>query len=254
MSLTPARPKRTRLRAPARALAQALPEAERAGLEARLGHRFADPDRLAIALTHVSAVPGREIKRANQRFEFLGDRVLGLVIAQTLLERFAEEREGGLASRLNALVNRTVCAEVSDRTGITAALRLGEAEDASGTRNVESVRADACEAVIGALYLDGGLKAARAFILKAWASHLSGVSTRARDAKTRLQHWALARGPNLPHYEVIARDGPDHAPRFVVRVALDEGGDAVGEGASKQAAEQAAATALLAILEDTPTP
>ncbi len=217
-----------------------------ASVEARLGRKFRRPGLLQEALTHSSAGDGRAARVNNERQEFLGDRVLGLIVAERLYRDFAGEGENGLAPRLNALVNRTACARAARRAGLGAALTLSRSEEAGGGREKETILADACEAVIAALYLDGGLKAARAFIDKYWAEEFAAVTTPPQDAKTVLQEWAAATKRGSPRYVVLERAGPDHAPRFKVEASVQGCDPAVGEGGSKREAERAAALALLA--------
>ena len=217
-----------------------------APLTARLGHDFADRDRLECALTHPSAAS--RARPDNQRLEFLGDRVLGLVIAEALLEAHPGEAEGGLAPRYNALVRRETLAEIAEDVGLGEHLRLARSESLSGGRRKAAILADAMEAVIAALYLDGGITAARRFILAEWAERLTAGGGAPVDAKTRLQEWAQARGMAPPDYALERRGGPDHAPRFTVRATLATGESATGTDRSKKQAEQAAAAALLAAL------
>ena len=216
-----------------------------ASVEASLGRKFRRPSLLQDALTHSSAGVGRAARVNNERQEFLGDRVLGLVVAERLYRDFAGEGENGLAPRLNALVNRTACARAARRAGLGAALTLSRSEEAGGGREKETILADACEAVIAALYLDGGLKAARDFIDKYWAEEFAAVTSPPQDAKTVLQEWAAATKRGSPRYEVLERAGPDHAPRFKVEASVQGCDPAVGEGGSKREAERAAALALL---------
>jgi len=212
-------------------------------LEQALDHRFARPALLEQALTHRSAAsPARP---NNQRLEFLGDRVLGLVIAEALLEAYPAEEEGALAPRLNALVRRETLAEVAAELGLGDYLRLGRSEATGGGRRKAAILADAMEAVIAALYLDGGMEAARRLVLRHWGARIEAPDEAPTDAKTRLQEWAQGRGMAPPAYAVRARAGPDHAPRFTVEASLASGERAEGEAASKKQAEQAAARALL---------
>jgi ribonuclease-3 len=216
--------------------------ADLAAFAARLGHAFRRPGLLREALTHASiAGPARP---DNQRLEFLGDRVLGLVIAEALIAADPGAAEGQLAPRFNALVRRETCAEVARAIGLGEVLRLGRSEMISGGRRKEALLADAMEAVIAAVYLDAGLEAARALVLRLWGPRLAAVAGDARDAKTALQEWAQARGLPPPAYVEIAREGPDHAPAFTVEARLATGAAARARGASKRAAEQAAAQAL----------
>lgn len=198
---------------------------------------------LEEALTHSSAGHGRAGAVSNERMEFLGDRVLGLVVSERLFALYPSEPEAVLAPRLNALVNRTACARAAQRADLGSALRLSRAEAEAGGRAKEAILADACEAVIAALYLDGGMAPARDFILRFWGDEFG--SRAAKDAKTRLQEWAAAQKREAPRYDVIARTGPDHAPQFVVEANVTGCEPARGEGGSKREAEQAAAAALL---------
>jgi len=211
-------------------------------LEGALGHRFADPDLLTEALTHRGAA--RPPARSYERLEFLRDRVLGLVVAEMLLARFPDADEGELSRRHTSLVRRDALADVAEDIELGPHI-LFAAADADAGRGNRGLLADVCEALIGALFLDGGLDPARRFIEHAWAPVVYRDEGAERDAKTRLQEWAQARGRGLPQYEVMSREGPDHAPRFMVTVRLNGEGDASGEGASKRNAEQEAAAALL---------
>ncbi|MFW5655372.1 MAG: ribonuclease III [Roseicyclus sp.] len=209
----------------------------------RLGHRFEDVGLLRRALTHSSL--SSATRDDNQRLEFLGDRVLGLVMAEALLAQDAEAREGLLAPRFNALVRKETCAEVAREIDLGAVLRLGKSEMATGGRRKQALLGDAMEAVIAAVHLDGGFEAARALVLRLWGARLSRVEQDARDAKTALQEWAQARGQTPPDYVEIARTGPDHAPVFTVEARLQTGESARAEARVKRQAEQAAARALL---------
>lgn len=215
----------------------------------RIGHAFARRELLELAVTHRSAAPRRDGRvLANERLEFLGDRVLGLVIAELLLDRHAEEDEGQLSRRLHALVRREALARVGLAIGVDRALRLSKGEAGGGGRENVNLVADACEAVIGALFLDGGLHAAAAFIHREWAPLLAESSAPPKDARTALQEAVQAAGKKLPVYRTIGTEGPDHAPRFVVEVAVEGQAPVRGEGRSKQAASEAAAAAMLARL------
>ena len=214
---------------------------------ARVGHDFARPDLLIRALTHASiATPGRP---DNQRLEFLGDRVLGLVMAAALMNADRSAREGQLAPRFNALVRKETCAEVARGIGLGEALKLGRAETMSGGRRKEALLADALEAVIAAVYLDAGFAAAEALVLRLWGDRIGRVAHDARDAKTALQEWAQARGLPPPAYAELDRAGPDHAPVFTVEARLATGAADRGQAASKRQAEQLAARSLLARME-----
>jgi ribonuclease-3 len=225
-------------------------KSETASLEAVLGHSFADPALLTQALTHASGVRGAGGGGGGgargldyERLEFLGDRVLGLVVAELLLERFPLAREGGLAPRLNALVRKETLADVAERLGLYPHIRKGGGDGPEG-RGRQAILADTCEAVIAALFLDGGLAAARQFLRKHWEPLIKDLEEIPRDAKTSLQEWAQARGLS-PGYTLLARLGPDHMPSFHVEARVPNYPAAVGEGPSKRAAEQAAAEAFL---------
>jgi len=225
------------------------PSADIAAFARRLGHDFARPELLVRALTHGSiASPTRP---DNQRLEFLGDRVLGLAMAEALLAADRGASEGQLAPRLNALVRGETCAEIAREIGLGEVLKLGRSEMLSGGRRKEALLADALEAVLAAVYLDAGWEAARALTLRLWGDRLRRVEPDARDAKTVLQEWAQAQGMPPPRYEMVDRSGPDHAPRFRIAVTLADGRAAEAEGAgTKRAIEQAAAQALLGQLGD----
>ncbi len=211
------------------------------GLQASLGHPFKDIALLREAMTHSSA----QSVSSNERLEFLGDRILGLVIAEALIERHPDESEGSLAPRLNAFVSRETCAVIAERLSLGEHMVMARAEAQSGGRRKPALLANAMEAVIAAIYLDAGIGAARGFILTHWA-HLFAAQTAAPvDPKTALQEWAQARGRPLPVYETVSQDGPDHAPRFTVRVTLDTGQSAESSGPSKRAGERESARLLL---------
>jgi ribonuclease-3 len=222
--------------------------AELHAFQARLGHDFEQPELLVEALTHSSmSSPSRS---DNQRLEFLGDRVLGLVMAEALLEQDRAAAEGLLAPRFNALVRKEACAEVARELDLGAVLKLGRSEMLSGGRRKQALLGDAMEAVIAAVYLDGGFAAARAMVLRLWGGRIAAVETDARDAKTSLQEWAQARGLAPPDYVETARSGPDHAPVFTIVARLSSGESAEATAGSKRQAEQAAARALLDRLDN----
>lgn len=215
--------------------------------EARIGYRFDDAGLLIDALTHGSAsTPARS---DNQRLEFLGDRVLGLIMATALLEADSRAREGQLAPRFNALVRKETCADVAREFGLGEVLRLGRSEMLSGGRRKQALLGDAMEAVIAAVYLDGGLNAASDMVLRLWGARVGDVDADARDAKTVLQEWAQARGLQPPEYIEIARAGPDHAPVFTIAARLPDGREARAQAGAKRQAEQSAAATLLQQLE-----
>jgi ribonuclease-3 len=217
-----------------------------AELEQTLGYTFTDKGRLERALTHASVGDGARKTGDNERLEFLGDRVLGLLTAERLIEVDPHATEGDLAPRLNALVNRATCARVARRMNVGPALRLSGAETKAGGRDKDSILAGACEAVMAALYEDGGLEAARAVFLTFWLEEFAAISApRPKDPKTRLQEWAQSKARPLPAYRVVDRQGPEHAPIFTVEAVVEGIPPASATGASRQAAEKAAAQALL---------
>jgi ribonuclease-3 len=218
--------------------------------EELLGYRFARPELLREALTHRSAAQGRARQRgqaSNERLEFIGDRVLGLLIAEWLAERFPQEQEGQLGPRHAHLVSRDALALVGQEIGFSRVLSLGTSETLAGVGSLSNVLADAMEAALGALYLDGGLDIARVFVRRAWEGAMSGQLLPPKDPKTALQEKLLARGLNLPEYNVISLTGPSHNPCFTIR-ATGGGKSAEGQGSNKRAAERMAAAALLAKL------
>jgi ribonuclease-3 len=216
-------------------------------LEKALGHRFANPSLLTEALTHRGAATST--LPSNERLEFLGDRVLGLVMAEILFRTFGSADEGELSRRFTALVRRDALAEVAEGLDLAGEVHFSPSDAESGRAN-PGLLANACEAVIGALFVDGSFEAARAFIERAWAPLIERNEGADRDAKTRLQEWAQGRGCKLPRYEVTSREGPPHAPQFVVTVQVEGEEPAVGEGPSKRVAEQGAAAAFLARLSN----
>ncbi len=221
--------------------------AELRAFEGRLGHSFARPELLVQAITHASmSTPNRD---DNQRLEFLGDRVLGLVMAEALLSLDTRASEGQLAPRFNALVRKECCADVARQVDLGAVLRLGRSEMLSGGRRKQALLGDAIEAVIAAVYQDAGFETAKALVLRLWGGRITSVKEDARDAKTALQEWAQARGLPPPAYVETARTGPDHAPEFTIAVRLESGESQTATAGSKRHAEQAAAKSLLAKLE-----
>lgn len=216
-------------------------------LEQRIGHTFKDRALLREALTHASAldVGGKKKQRSYDRLEFLGDRVLGLIVAERLLDEHERETEGELAPLFNALVNRRACARAARAADLGAAAVLSPSEEASGGRGKEAILADICESVIAALYLDGGMDAAQAFVTRFWGEAFEEVTSEPRDAKTALQEWAAARRLGLS-YVVIEQSGPEHAPHFVIEARVDGFEPGRGEGGAKRDAQRAAAAAFLA--------
>ncbi len=221
--------------------------AELKAFQDRLGHRFTQPALLVRAVTHSSMASAT--RDDNQRLEFLGDRVLGLVMAEALLERDPAAEEGLLAPRYNALVRKEACADVAREIDLGAVLKLGRSEMLSGGRRKLALLGDAMEAVIAAVYRDAGFDTAKAVVLRLWGSRIDKVKDDARDAKTALQEWAQARGLPPPAYVETARTGPDHAPHFTIEARLENGDRESAQAGSKRQAEQAAAKALLARLE-----
>jgi len=214
-------------------------------LETKLGHRFKDIGLLERALTHASVRGGKMARFDNERLEFIGDRVLGLAIAEILNQQFPEASEGELARRYNRLVRGEACAKVARNIGLGGHLILSESEADSGGRDKTTILADAVEALLGAVFIDGGFEKARTVVRKLWQEQSSPVPEVAVDAKSALQEWAQGQGLALPRYTVVSRKGPDHAPHFTAEVIISGRAPAQGEGASKRIAEQAAATALL---------
>lgn len=217
--------------------------ADLAAFSTRLGHHFSTPELIVRAVTHSSMVSVH--RDDNQRLEFLGDRVLGLVMADALLKADPSASEGLLAPRYNALVRRETCAAVAREIDMGAVLKLGRSEMQSGGRRKEALLADAMEAVIAAVFLDAGFDAAQKVVLHLWGKRITDVKEDARDAKTSLQEWAQARGEPPPSYVEVARSGPDHQPVFTIEARLASGPSEKATAGSKRQAEQAAATALL---------
>ena len=211
--------------------------------EQRLGYEFSNLSLLVEALTHSSIAS--DFRKDNQRLEFLGDRVLGLVMAEALLEIDQTAPEGTLAPRFNALVRKETCAEVARQIELGGVLKIGRSEMLSGGRRKDALLGDGMEAVIAAIYKDGGFEIAKTIIIKLWGDRIKNVKVDARDPKTMLQEWAQARGQNPPNYEVISRSGPDHAPDFLVKVILTSGETSEAMAGSKRQAEQMAAKELL---------
>lgn len=212
-------------------------------LSDRIGYVFTDTDLLHQALTHGSS--GRQAKD-YERLEFLGDRVLSLVIADQLFHNHRKEKEGKLAARHSAIVRGEVCAAVGEAMGLHDYIKVGDTEKKTGVHKMKSVLGDVVEALVGAIYIDGGLEAARKVILGFWAEALKHPDTVQKDAKTFVQEWALAKALSLPRYELAGRKGPEHKPLFTVRLSIDKHKEAEGMGPTKQAAEMAAASAFIA--------
>ena len=245
--MKPARPKRTRLRARAKQAARlpSLSPERLAELETRIDYQFKDRALIDRAMTHASAVQEFGPRFSYERLEFLGDRVLGLVIAELLFRKFEGEPEGGLAPRLNALVNRDACAAVATKLGLESCLMLDAAEEKAGGRQKPSILSDICEALLGAIYLDGGMKPAAKLIEASWSPMMKSLGKRPKDPKSALQEWAQAEGFATPSYEIVGQVGPDHAPEFEARVLVGAFDPAAGRGTSKQEAQRAAALSML---------
>ncbi len=214
-------------------------------LEKTIGYRFNDRDLLERSLTHISALAGGSRANSYQRLEFLGDHVLGLIISDMLFRAFPKADEGELSRRLADLVRRESCADVARAIELGAALRLGASEANAGGRMRTAILADVCEALIGAVYLDGGYDGAAKLVERLWGERMRAPVRPLRDPKTILQEWAQARGLPTPTYQEVERTGPHHDPEFRVAVALPNREPAEGVGRSKRVAEQAAAAAML---------
>jgi ribonuclease III len=219
---------------------------ERAAFEKRLGYRFKDVELLERALTHVSALPSEQARwNSYQRLEFLGDRVLGLVVATMLKKTFANADEGELSRRLAELVRAETCAEVAVSLDVGPAIRLGTGEAHSGGRRKKAILADICEALIGAVYLDAGFETASELVQRLWQQRMMAPRRNLRDGKTALQEWAQARALPIPNYTEGSRTGPAHSPVFEINVEVQGYLPAQAQGTSKRLAEQAAAEQFL---------
>ncbi len=217
-----------------------------AALQDHLGYRFRQPDLLELALTHASVAEGARKLADNERLEFLGDRVLGLMIAEALMEAFPEAEEGELSRRFHSLVSREACADVARQLEVGPALRLAAGETKSGGRTNPTILGDACEALIAAVYTDGGYEAVTRCFKPLWQKALqaSGDALRA-NPKSFLQEWAVAHGKGPPVYNLIQRKGPDHAPIFTIEAVIDGLKPHPANGRSRQDAEKAAALGLI---------
>ncbi|MGF9758066.1 ribonuclease III [Microvirga sp. 0TCS3.31] len=209
----------------------------------KLGYRFEKPELLDEALTHVSAP--KADGQSYQRLEFLGDRVLGLAIADLLYRTFPGAPEGELSRRLAELVRRESCAEIAIAWDVGPYLKLGAGEAHAGERRNQTILADVCEAIIGAVFMDGGYEAASSVVARAFQPLLEAPRRPLRDPKSALQEWAQGRGLPPPTYSIVEQTGPDHAPRFRVVVKVKGAENEFGQGTSKRIAEQAAARSLL---------
>jgi ribonuclease-3 len=231
-------------RASARSRRTHKPRPPLAELEDRIGHVFTDRELLTRALTHTSKATGRN--GSYQRLEFLGDRVLGLAVAEGLYAALPDADEGDLSRQLAGLVRRETCAGIAADWGVGPHLILGQGEVMGGGRRNPTILADVCEAILGAIYLDAGFSTARAIVEAHFRPAEPGNAPRGRDAKSTLQEWAMSRSLPIPTYAVVERKGPDHAPHFRMAVQVEGLEPGYGEGASKRVAEQAAAGALIA--------
>lgn len=215
-------------------------------LEARLGYRFADPDLLDRALTHSSAIsPGKRIEHSYQRLEFLGDRVLGLVVADMLYRRLPKANEGELSRSLNTLVRKETCAAIARELDLGSEMNLGESEARTGGASKEAILGDIAEAVIGAIYCDGGLGKAYEIVERLFGQHINHAGNVRSDPKTTLQEWAQGKGHEPPLYVEVERTGPDHAPEFTISVQLNGYEPLTATGPSKKLAEHKAAERFL---------
>jgi ribonuclease-3 len=226
---------------------KASAKAEAAAIEARIGHKFADPALLATAFTHVSALKSaRRRGDSYQRLEFLGDHVLGLIVSDMLYRAFPKANEGELSKRLADLVRKETCADVAKSLGLLEGIKLGAVGAGAGARLRTSVIGDICEAVIGAVFLDGGYPAAGQFVQRNWEERMRTLKRPLRDPKTVLQEWAQGKGLPTPVYREVERTGPHHDPQFRIAVDLPGLAPAEGVGGSKRAAEKVAASAMIA--------
>ncbi|MEM6462943.1 MAG: ribonuclease III [Pseudomonadota bacterium] len=222
----------------------AFSDADHARLTEVIGHSFVDKSKLERALTHSSTRAGR--KGNYERLEFLGDRVLGLVVAELLFSLFPAAKEGELSVRLNQLVSAETCAAVADALQLHRFIRTGTDVKNLTSKRMANVRADVMESLIAAIYLDAGLDAARRFVVDNWSERARASEAGRRDAKTELQEWAHVKTGETPTYTIIDRTGPDHEPLFTVHVKIDGYREEIGDGRSRRAAEQDAAARFLA--------
>lgn len=215
-------------------------------LETALGYSFREPALLERALTHSSARADRVASEDNERLEFVGDRVLGLAVAELLTELDPAANEGALARRFNRLVRKEACARVARDLGLGPALKLSQSEEESGGRDKDTILADAMEALLAAVFHEVGFPVVRDIVRRLWMPLVAGMPDAVTDAKSALQEWAQGQGLALPVYVEVSREGPHHAPQFTAEVRIAGRKPAHGTGSSKRTAEQAAATALLA--------
>jgi ribonuclease III len=238
--------KKKRSKPRAKAASKVTAKSAHAEIEARIGHSFADPNLLITAFTHVSALkPQRKRADSYQRLEFLGDHVLGLIVSDMLYRAFPSADEGELSKRLAELVRKESCADVARSLGLADDIKLGAVGASAGARLRKSVLGDVCEAVIGAIYLDGGYAAAADFVTRNWTERMHKPRRPLRDPKTVLQEWAQGKGLPTPVYREVERTGPHHDPQFRVAVDLPGLAPAEGIGSSKRAAEKVAASVMI---------
>jgi ribonuclease-3 len=211
-------------------------------LEKKIDYTFSDPALLETALTH-SSLQGSACD--NERLEFLGDRVLGLVVADMLFSHFSGEDEGSLAKRHTGLVQQETLVRVALEIDLASHLKLSPSEEKSGGKEKETIVADALEALIGAVYLDGGFSAAHHFIERFWSEPLRQQTSPPEDAKSKLQEWVQAKALPLPEYTLLGKSGTDHAPQFEIEVSVQGIGKTTAVAASKRAAEKSAALKML---------
>ena len=217
-------------------------------LQEKLRHQFNNTQLLIQALTHSGAANDR--LESNERLEFLGDRVLGLSLAKMLLKKFPDETEGKIGYRFSALARSESLTRIAELIDLAPNVRLDRGGEETGGRKNPGILADCCEAIIAALYLDGGFEVAERFIIEQWYPLMSENLDPPKDSKTLLQEWTQGRGLELPVYKVTGKNGPAHAPNFTIKVTIHNQKPAIGQGASKQNAEQAAASALIARMKD----
>ena len=238
--------RKKRAKSSAKTPAKGTANAATTAIEERIGHKFADANLLMTAMTHVSALkPSRKRGESYQRLEFLGDHVLGLIVSDMLYRSFPNADEGELSKRLADLVRKESCADVAKSLGFTDDIKLGAVGAGAGARLRKSVLGDICEAVIGAVYLDGGYAAASEFVERNWTERMKKPRQPLRDPKTVLQEWAQGKGLPTPVYREVERTGPHHDPQFRVAVDLPGLAPAEGVGGSKRAAEKVAASVMI---------
>jgi ribonuclease III len=241
------KPRKKRAKSSAKTSAKSAASAATSAIEERIGHKFVDANLLVTAMTHVSALkPSRKRGESYQRLEFLGDHVLGLIVSDMLYRSFPNADEGEMSKRLADLVRKESCADVAKSLGLADDIKLGAVGAGAGVRLRKSVLGDICEAVIGAVYLDGGFQAASEFVERNWTERMKKPRQPLRDPKTVLQEWAQGKGLPTPVYREVERTGPHHDPQFRVAVDLPGLAPAEGLGGNKRAAEKAAASAMIA--------